>query len=69
MPKPEIKNKQARPASLDVVDILFWAGLVCLLVGLGLAAGWGWGLAVVGGILTGYAIWLSTPASPPKEGK
>jgi hypothetical protein len=69
MPDSEKKNKQARPASLDAVDVIFWAGLVCLLVGLGLAVGWGWGLAAVGGILIGFAIFASIPAKPPKAGQ
>jgi hypothetical protein len=62
------EKRQARPTSLDAVDVIFWAGLVCLLVGLGLTVGWGWGLAAAGSVLTGLGIFL---ASPPKhkEGK
>ena len=66
---PGMKEKTPRPARLDITDIMFCAGLALLLVGLGQEIGWGWGLATVGVILTGYAIWLATPVMPPKEGK
>lgn len=68
MPKPESLHGQTRPASLDVVDVFFFAGLVCLLFGLGLAIGWGWGLAAIGLILVAYAVWISEPVTP-KEGQ
>ena len=69
MPEKDKKEQQTRPANFDMVDVIFGAGLVCLLVGLGLEIGWGWGLFMDGAILCGYAIWLTTPARPQKEGK
>jgi hypothetical protein len=64
MPGSGTKEGQSKPASFDIVDGIFCVGLVCILVGLGLAVGWGWGLTSVGIILTGYAIYLSIPERP-----
>lgn len=54
---------KTRPARLEVEDFLFMAGLVFMLVGLGLELGWGWGLAAVGAILVGMTFWMTTPAA------
>jgi hypothetical protein len=67
MPDSEKKNKQARPASLDAVDVIFWAGLVCLLIGLWFAISWPWALAITGAVLIGLAIWLVTPPKVRKD--
>lgn len=69
MAKPEEKNpEKTRPARLDMEDVLFMAGLVFVLVGLGITVGWGWGIAVVGFIMVGVSLWMTTPVAP-KGGK
>jgi hypothetical protein len=64
MAKPEEKNpEKTRPARLDMEDVIFLAGLVFVLVGLGMEVGWGWGLLAVGVILVGMTAWLAAPGS------
>jgi type VI protein secretion system component VasK len=53
-----------KPAKIEATDIMFWAGLVFIFIGLGIALGWDWALAVVGGILLALSLWLTTPLSP-----
>jgi hypothetical protein len=60
----EEKTEKARPARLEMVDLIFLAGLVFILVGLGLQVGWGWGLFVDGVIMVGVGIWAVKPSLP-----
>jgi hypothetical protein len=63
--QPEKKPiEKARPARLEMVDLIFLAGLVFILVGLGLEVGWGWGLLAIGTILVGMTVWLTMPGTP-----
>lgn len=45
-------------ARLEMEDLIFLAGLVFVLVGLGVEVGWGWGLLAVGVILVGLTSWV-----------
>jgi hypothetical protein len=64
MPEPEnptqppaLSNSSSVPAE-TLIDIMFLTGLVFLFAGLGLAVGWGWGLAADGVILVATGLWL-----------
>jgi hypothetical protein len=54
-----------------VTDGMYIIGLVCVFLGLGLTAGWGWGLLADGGILIGTALWMVSPVPgvKPAPGK
>lgn len=62
-PESEEKTEKARPARLEMEDLIFLAGLVFVLVGLGVQVGWGWGLFVDGVIMVGVGIWSAIPPS------
>jgi hypothetical protein len=68
MTEPVKQTEKARPARLEMEDLVFLAGLVFILVGLGLEVGWGWGLLADGVIMIGMVGWLTAPATP-KGGK
>lgn len=58
MPEETSKNNH-----IDLIDGVFLVGLILLGVGLAFAISWPAALVVVGGILVGVSLWLSTPIS------
>jgi hypothetical protein len=65
---PKVTKLNIFNVSIETTDALYFVGLICLLAGLGIAIGWGWGLAAVGAILTGTGLWsVSTPPLALKE--
>jgi hypothetical protein len=58
-PEPQEQPKKVPTVSTEtLIDVIYLTGLVFLLTGLGLAVGWGWGLAADGAILTATGLWL-----------
>ena len=67
-PQIAIPTRKSFSVSTETIpDVLYLAGLVFLFAGLGLAVGWGWGLAADGAVMIGTALWLVAPLPPRKE--